>query len=82
MSRTGTDYRNPHYHNRRGVEEAEPKRRIHGFPKLPSGVFCECGAPWQPVCQTRGCKGNAPLHDLPEGLAAAVRRERRGRPHG
>ena len=81
MSRSGGEFRNPHYHNRRGVAEAEPKRRIHGFPALPSGVVCQCGAPWQPVCPTKGCEGNAALHDLPGDLAAAIRRERRGRPH-
>ena len=83
MSRSGGEFRNPHYHNRRGVDEAAPKRRIHGFPKLHSGVYCPdgCGAEWQPVCPTKGCAGNAALHDLPGELAAAIRRERRGRPH-
>ena len=81
MSKSGSPYRNPHYKANRGVDEAEPRRRIHGFPRLPSGVLCECGAEWQPVCPTKGCPANAPLHDLPDSIAAAIRRERRGRPH-
>lgn len=82
MSRSGSTFKNPHHHGRRRMDDEDPKRSIHGFRRLPSGVKCpDCGAEWQPVCPNRECPANADLKDLPDDLARIVRRERRGRPH-